>query len=126
MLDVKTLTASAKTTQEIQAAYQAQDNKCSELEYFLYDFLDGIFALAGIDDEVTFTYNKIINMTEQTNMVLNAANYLSDEMVIKHLPFLTPEEIEEEIEKLETRNVEQFNDDEEPIDEEFDEELGDE
>lgn len=122
MLDVKTLTASAKTTQEIQAAYQAQDNKCSELEYFLYDFLDGIFALAGIDDEVTFTYNKIINVTEQTNMVLNAANYLSDEMVIKHLPFLTPEEIEEEIAKLETRNVEQFNDDEEG----FDGELGDE
>ena len=30
-------------------------------------------------------------------MILSAANYLTDEMVIKKLPFLTPEEAEEVI-----------------------------
>ena len=32
---------------------------------------------------------------EETQMVLSAANYLDDEAVIKHLPWMTPEEAEE-------------------------------
>lgn len=91
-LDVKSLSAAAKTTQEIQAAYQAQDNKCADFEYYLIDFVQKILELAGIDDNPTFNWNRIINQGELTNMVLSCANYLPEEMVIKHLPFLTPEE----------------------------------
>lgn len=108
-LDVKTLSAAQKTTQEIQAAYQAQDNKCADFEYYVIEFVEKILELAGIDDNPTFTWNKVVNMSEQTNMILMAANYLSEEMVIKKLPFLTPEEADIEIEKLETRTIQQFN-----------------
>ena len=91
-LDVKTLSAAAKTTQEIQAAYQSQDNKCADFEYYIIDFIQRILAIVGIDDNPTFTWNRVVNQAEQTNMVLAAANYLTDDVIIKHLPFLTPEE----------------------------------
>lgn len=106
LLDVKTLSAAAKTTQEIQAAYQAQDNKCADFEHYILHFVRQIMKLAGIDDTPMLTWNKVVNQTEQTNMVLNAANYLTPECVIKHLPFLTPEEAVAEINKV---NAEDFN-----------------
>ncbi|MBQ0061349.1 MAG: phage portal protein, partial [Bacteroidales bacterium] len=89
-LDVKTLSAAAKTTQEIQAAYQSQDNKCADFEYLVIDFVQQILSLAGIDDEPSFTWNRVVNIQEQTNTILSAANYLDDETLIKKLPFLTP------------------------------------
>lgn len=108
-LDVETLSASAKTTQEIKASYQAQDNKCADFEYFCIDFVCKILELAGIDDYPVFTWNRIINEQEQTNMILSASSYLSEECVIRHLPFLTPEEIEEEIRIRQTEQLDRFS-----------------
>lgn len=113
-LDVKTtLGASAKTTQEIQASYQAQDNKCADFEYYLIDFCQQILALAGIDDEPTFRWNRVVNQLEQTNMILSCANYLTDETILKHLPFLTPEEVDEILQARDTEDMNQFNDEDE-------------
>ena len=118
-LDVKTLSAAAKTTQEIQAAYQNMDNKCADFEYLLIDFVQKILELAGIKDNPTFLWNKVLNMREQTEMVLAAANYLTPEVIVKHLPFLTPEEADQVIKD---KNLEAYNnahafDDEEEEDE---------
>ena len=78
MLDVSALSAVEKTTTEIEAAYQAQDNKCADFEYFLIDFVQQIAELAGITDaEPAFTWNKIINQAEVTNMGLLAGIKLS-------------------------------------------------
>ncbi|MCQ2106540.1 MAG: phage portal protein [Fibrobacter sp.] len=111
-LDVNTLSAAAKTTQEIQAAYQAQDNKCADFEYYLIEFVENILELAGIDDVPTFVWNRVVNQAEQTNMILSAGTYLSEEAVIKHLPFLTPEEADEEVKKRAEQAYNQFNDNE--------------
>lgn len=108
-LDVNTLSASAKTTQEIQASYQAQDNKCADFEYYLIDFIQQILEIAGINDEPTFRWNRVVNQLEQTQMVLQASTYLTDEAVVKHLPFLTPEEAEDIINGLATNSYERFN-----------------
>ena len=114
-LDVKTLSAAAKTTQEIQSAYQAQDNKCADFEYNLIEFVEGIMALAGIDDEVTFKWQKVVNMAEQTSVVLQAANYLPPEIIINHLPMLTPEEAEYAIANYNAQGMAQFMEPEEEI-----------
>lgn len=97
ILDVSTLSAQAKTAQEIQAAYQAQDNRAADFEYQLLDFLDKLFKLIGIETEPTFQWQKVSNIMEQTQMVIMSAPYISEEAVINHLPFLTPEEKEAEI-----------------------------
>ena len=96
MLDVSALSAAEKTATEISAAYQPQDNKCADFEYFLIDFIRQICAVAGINDpEPTFTWNKVINQAETTSMVLSAAEYLDDETTLRHLPWLLPEEVPE-------------------------------
>lgn len=119
-LDVNTLSAAQKTTQEIQAAYQNQDNKCADFEYYIIDFVQQILELAGIDDNPSFNWNRVINQAEQTAMILNCANILPEDLMIKKLPFLTPEEAEQAINDMTTRAYESFNDEEE--DEEVDEE----
>lgn len=50
-------------------------------------------------------------------MILSAANYLTDEMVIKKLPFLTPEEAEEVISQRDADQQSQFSNAEPPEDE---------
>ena len=120
LVDRRSLSAAQKTEQELDMAYQGIDDYTNDLESFVYDFLDNIFALAGLDVEATMIRNKVANKTERTSMVLSAANYISPECVVSHLDFLTPEEQEEEISKLQTQQIEQFNaneDDEEGEDE---------
>lgn len=107
-LDVSQLSAAAKTTQEIQAAYQNQDNKCADFEYYVLDFVQKILELANVKDNPTFVWNKVVNMAEQTNMILAAQNYLSEEAIIRHLPFLTPEEAEQEIKNRANEQMNQF------------------
>lgn len=125
-LDVKSLSAAAKTTQEIQAAYQSQDNKCADFEYFIIDFVDKILELAGINDNPTLNWNRVVNQGEQTDMILSCAEYLPEEIIIKHLPFLTPEEADIAIKQYRTQEYEQFNAEEDAEEESEDEETDDE
>ena len=97
IVNVEALSASAKTATEIRAAYQPMDDKCGDFEYFLIDAIQNILALAGIDDEPSFKWNRIANQTEETNMIMTAATVLGDELTLKKLPFLTPEEVEDRI-----------------------------
>ena len=113
IVNVDALAASAKTATEIRAAYQPMDDKCGDFEYFLIDAIHGILALAGIDDEPTFHYNRIANQTEETNMIISAAAYLGDELTLKKLPFLTPEEIDERIREMGNEAIEHFTEPEE-------------
>lgn len=115
-LDVNTLSAAQKTTQEIQAAYQAQDNKCADFEYYILDFVQKILQLAEIDDNPVLNWNRVVNQAEQTQMVMSASSLIPQELVIKHLPFLTPEEADEAIEQMNIQDMEQFEDEEEDAD----------
>ena len=78
-----------------QAAYQPFENKVDQYEYCVLDFLDELFKLVGIEDNPTFKRSRIVNQLEETQMIMTAAQYLDDETILKHLPFLTPEEVEE-------------------------------
>ena len=93
-LNVNQISAGNVTATAIQAAYEPLNNKTDQFEYCVIEFLNGIMELAGIEDEPTFKRSKIANQTEETSMVLAAAEYLDDETILKHLPFLSPDEIE--------------------------------
>ena len=114
IVNVDALAASAKTATEIRAAYQPMDDKCGDFEYLLIDAIHGILALAGIDDEPTFHYNRIANQTEETNMIISAAAYLGDELTLKKLPFLTPEEIDERIKEMGNEAINRFTESQNP------------
>lgn len=109
MLDTTKIQGGQKTATEITAAYQQMDNKVDEFEYCVGDFLYQLFALIGIDDEPTFTRSKIVNQLEQTQMVLMAAEYLGDEFTLKHLPWLTQEEITEILKRKDAEEIGRFS-----------------
>lgn len=106
MLDVSSLSAAEKTATEIAAAYQPQDNKCADFEWLLTDFIQQICSVAGIaDPEPSFMWNKVINQTEQTQMVISAAEFLDDETVLNHLPFILPDEVEGILKRRDTADL---------------------
>ena len=51
--------------------------------------------MIGADDSPTYHRRKTTNQPEITNMVLSAGQYLDDETILKHLPFLNIDEIDE-------------------------------
>ena len=108
IVNVEALSASAKTATEIRAAYQPMDDKCGDFEYFLIDAIQNVLSLAGIDDEPSFKWNRIANQTEETNMVMTAAAILGDELTLKKLPFLTPEEVEDRLRDMGNQAMNRF------------------
>ena len=80
-LKVEDISAGSVTATQIQAAYEPINQKTDQFEYQVTEFINGILALAGIDDEPTYTRSQMSNQSETLEMVLQAAEYLDDEYV---------------------------------------------
>lgn len=107
-LDTNAIATGNTVATAIRAAYEPLNNKTDDYEYCVVEFIQEILALAGIDDNPTFKRSTIINQTEETNMVLAAAQYLDNETILKHLPFLSVDEIDGIILNLEREEVERY------------------
>lgn len=93
-LDVHTVAAGA-TNDHIDAAYQPLDENADDFEYQIIKFIRQILSLIGVEDMPVFKRNRISNQTEQTQMVMLAAQYLDDETVLQKLPFISVDEVAE-------------------------------
>lgn len=91
-LDVHTVAAGA-TNDHIDAAYQPMDEEADDFEMQIIEALTQILELMGIDDTPIFKRNRISNQSEQTNMVLMAADHLDEETILNKLPFITVDEV---------------------------------
>lgn len=80
-LDTKNIADGAITATQIKASYELLNQKCDEFEYQVLDFLDSILALAGIEDNPTFTRSNIVNVSEMIQTVLQSASYLENDYV---------------------------------------------
>ena len=80
-LKVQDISAGSVTATQIQAAYEPINQKTDQFEYCVTEFINGILALAGIDDEPTYTRSQMSNQSELLDMVLQCAEYLDDEYV---------------------------------------------
>lgn len=89
----------------IKAAYTNLDLKCDSFEYCVLDFLDALFSILQTEipgvksEEPTFKRSYLINETEETTNIISAykEGLISRETAIKHLPFLTDDEINSEL-----------------------------
>lgn len=106
-LDVHTIAAGA-TNDHIDAAYQPLDENADDFEYNVIEFIRQVLALMGIDAMPIFKRNRISNQKEQTEMVLQAAQYLDEETVISKLPFITPDEIKTILRKKDAEDVDRM------------------
>ena len=107
-LDTDKVSAGNVTATAINAAYQNLDLKCDRFEMCVLDFIGNILDLIGIEDSPTFKRTRITNMAEDTQMILSAAQYLDSETILEHLPFLSPDEIDEIMERKQTEEAERF------------------
>jgi len=84
-LDTKLIAGGAITATQILAAYEPLNSKCDQLEYNVLEFVNRVLALAGIDDECTFTRSKIVNVTDEISAVLQAQEYLDSGYITKKI-----------------------------------------
>lgn len=97
-IDTGDETLNSSTATGIKFRYAALDLKCDKLERQVTEFLHGIFALAGVDDEPTYTRSKIINTSEEMQTLMLAAPYLDDEYITtKSLTLMGDGDMAEEI-----------------------------
>ena len=94
VMDTASIAAGNKTATEINAAYQAMDDKADDYEYQIAECVRQLLALQGIDDYPQFKRNRISNQLEQVQMVMLEAEYLDEETVLNKLPNITPDEVE--------------------------------
>ena len=109
LVDMDKIMSGNLTATAIRMGYQSQDDKCGDFEYCIRDFIGKLLELLGIEDTPSFQWNRIANQLEETQMVLTAATYLDDEAVLRHLPWLTPEEVDEILERRDAEDMERLD-----------------
>lgn len=80
-LDTKAIASGAVTATQIEAAYEPMNSKADEFEYCVHNFLDGVLAVLGIEDDATLTRSKIVNATEEVQTLVSAGTYLDSTYV---------------------------------------------
>lgn len=85
IMNPEDIAAGAATATQIRAAYEQQDIKANDFEFCVIDFIQGILKVAGIDDTPTFTRSKIVNVAEDVQTIVQAAQHLSGDYVTRKI-----------------------------------------
>ena len=108
-LDTEQIAAGNVTATQIEAAYEPLNQKTDEFELCIHEFINGVLAVAGIEDTATFKRSQIVNRKEETEMLLLAAEYLDDETMLRKLPFLTEDEIEGILQRKGAEEIDRYS-----------------
>ena len=84
-LDTNAIASGAVTATQIRAAYEPLNAKLDDFEYCVISFLKGILAIAGIQDNPTFTRSIMINASEEITALTMAAQFLPSEYVTERI-----------------------------------------
>ena len=84
-LDTKNIASGATTATQIRAAYEPLNAKTTEYEYCVIEFLQGILAILGIEDDPTFERDMLINTGEEIQKITQVAQFLPVDYVIKKI-----------------------------------------
>lgn len=107
-LDTDKISSGNVTATAIRASYEALDLKCDAIEMCVTEFINGLLELIGVDDMPNYKRSRIVNMQDETETVLSAAQYLDTETILKHLPFLSPDEIDGILERMTREEAERY------------------
>lgn len=116
VLDVHTVAAGA-TNDHIDAGYQPMDEEADQFEYWIIKAVQQIETILGLDPLVPlFKRNRISNQKEQTDMVMMASGYLDRESILKLLPFITVDQVDEILNRLDQEEGRRMTDEPEEKD----------
>lgn len=107
-LDTDKISGGQITATAINAAYENLELKCDGYEYCVTEAVKALLALIGVEDSPTYHRRKTTNQPEVTNMILAAGQYLDDETILKHLPFLNIDEIDEILKRKDKEDADRF------------------
>ena len=109
-IDTKNIANGAVTATQIKASYEPLNEKTDGYEYCIIEFIQEILALAGVEDNPTFTRSMIINTQENIQVLLQSAQYLPQDYVTnKILEYLGDGDKSEEILKqMDLEDMERF------------------
>lgn len=109
-LNVNQISGGNITATAIMAAYDPMDGNANEFEDQAVNFVDGLLALAGFDTDTAYSFkrSRIANMQEETTTVLAAAQYLDHETILRHLPFLSADEIDGILDRTTEEEAERY------------------
>lgn len=82
-LNTNDIASGAVTATQIRAAYEPLNSKADDFEYCILQFIQGILAIAGIEDEASFTRSALNNSTEDMTNLLQATQFLPDDYVTR-------------------------------------------
>ena len=103
-LDVHTVAAGA-TNDHIDAAYQPMDENADDFESWVSEAIVNLLELLGIEDEPVFNRTRISNQLEQVQIIVQEAQWLDRETVLRKLPNITPEEVQAILERSEEEDM---------------------
>jgi len=109
IVNTSELSAGNKTATEIRAAYQPMNDKCAAFRDGIKTFIMLLFELIGISDTPSFRVNQITNELEETQKIMMAASEIGTELLLKKLPWLTPEEVESRIKEMSAEELGRFS-----------------
>ena len=84
-LDVRNIASGAATATQIRAAYEPLNSKADKLEYQITEFINGILAVFGIDDEPTYTRSFIVNQLESVQTIVAAGAELPRDYKVRKI-----------------------------------------
>ena len=115
--DIKQLVSGDRTATEIQANYNAVDEEADAFETRVTLLIRQILDLVGIQDIPQYKRNRIATQLEQTQMIIMAAEFLSNRAILEKLPWVTVDEVDTilnekfgEVDKLSERETQDVND----------------
>lgn len=85
IMNPEDIASGATTATQIKAAYERQNVKADQYEYCVLDFLYELMRIAGIDDDPSFTRSMIVNTQEEIQTVVNSAQFLDGEYVVRKI-----------------------------------------
>lgn len=115
-VDYERIASGSVVTAQIKAAFQDLNAKCDGYEYCINQFVQSIMDLAGIDDEPTFTRSIIINVSEEVQTILQAAQYLDPEYVTRKIMTLLGDGdmVDEVLKRIDAQEIEMIQEPELP------------
>lgn len=84
-LDTEEIAGGAVTATQIKASYEPLNNKTDQYEYCVLEFIRGILAIAGIEDNPTFTRSMLINQGEEIQDIMAATDVLDEEYLTQKI-----------------------------------------
>lgn len=109
-LNTYDLASGAVTATQIEAAYEPLNQKLDQLEFYITDFVERLLAVAGIEDEPTYTRSIIVNKAEDINALINSALYLDEDYMTEKIMTLLgdKDKVQEVLDRRAAENVERF------------------